>query len=364
MLQLRAFAMATALAIVIASSGAAGASSNKAKVSTTLIKAQLLAATDVPAGWTLANNSSNSGSGAPPQCFAGLEGVSNKSHNPTVSFEQGSSGPQFGETLVSAKGKAVALLSVLKNAMDSCGTISFNTGGQNAKIQISDVSFPKIGDKSEAFKLLITASIFSVPGYIVATERKNNEVALFTYFALGGNASQSSLVRLAKDGEAKIEGTRSPDYRSVGPFTVGQTAKFDDGQGHSASITLVRVVDPAQGADQYTTPSAGDRFVTTEFKIVNTGNAFQPEPGSDATVFDTASHSFSSTYQEAVQGCPAFASNLTLTHDETADGCVTFEVPTGSVLQKIQYSEQSGGGSAAWTLIPAGTTTSTAASGG
>ena len=127
--------------------------------------------------------------------------------------------------------------------------------------------------------------------------------------------------------------------------------------------TLVRVVDPAQGADQYTTPSAGDRFVTTEFRIVNTGNAFQPEPTSDATVFDTASHSFSSTYQD-VQGCPAFANNLTLTHGDTADGCVTFEVPTGSVLQKIQYSEQSGGGSAAWTLTPAGTTTSTAASGG
>ena len=320
-------------------SGVAGASNNKPTVTTTSIKAELLAPTDVPAGWAPANNSSSSGKGAPPQCFAGLEGASNRSHNPSVSFEQGSDGPQFGETLVSAKGRAIALLGTLKSAMDSCGTISFNTGGQNAKIQIGDAPFPKIGDKSEAFKVLITASVFSVPGYIVASERKNNEVALYTYFALGGNASQSSLVRLAKDGEAKIEGKRSPDYRSAGPFTIGDTAKFDDGQGDRASITLVRVIDPAQGADQYTTPNAGDRFVTTEFKIVNTGKAFEPEPTSDTTVFDTASHSFSSTYQD-VQACPAFASNFTLAPGETADGCVTFEIPMGSVLQKIQYSER------------------------
>lgn len=363
LLQLRAFVAAAALAIVIASAGVAGASNSKPKVSTTAIKAQLLAPTDVPAGWAMASSSSSSGNGAPPQCFAGLEGTSNKSHNPSVKFEQGSNGPEFGETLVSARGKAIALLDTLKSAMDSCGTISFNTGGQDAKIQISDAPFPRIGDKSEAFKLLITASVFSVPGYIVATERKNNEVALYTYFALGGNASQASFVRLAKDGEAKIEGKVSPDYRSAGPFTMGQTAKFDDGQGDRASITLVRVIDPAQGADQYTTPSTGDRFVTTEFKIVNTGKTFAPEPTSDATVFDTASHSFSSTYQD-VQGCPAFATNLTLAPSDTADGCVTFEIPTGSLLQKIQYSEQGGGGTAAWTLTPGGTTTSTSVSGG
>jgi Domain of unknown function (DUF4352) len=362
-LKILVLALATALMVVLASSDVAEASSNKPKVAATSLKTQLLAASDVPAGWAPASDSSSSGDGAPPQCFAGLEGASNKSHNPSVSFEQGSDGPQFAEALVSAKGKAIALLSTLKSAMDSCGTISYNSGGENAKIQISDASFPKIGDQSEAFKLLITASIFSIPGYIVATERKNNEVALYTYFALGGNASESSLVRLVKDGEAKIEGKKSPDYRSAGPFTVGQTAKFNDGQGDSANITLVRVVDPAQGADQYTTPSAGGRFVTTEFKIVNTGKAFEPEPTSDVTVFDTASHSFSSTYQD-VQGCPAFADNLTLAHGDTADGCVTFEIPTGSALQKIQYSEQSGGGTAAWTLTPVGTSTTTAISGG
>ena len=340
---------------------AAGATANKSKQAAVSLKSQLLAVTDVPGGWAVATNAPSSGGQAPPQCFAGLEGVS-KSHNPTVSFQKGSSGPQFGETLVASKGKAILLLAALSNAMNSCGTISYNSDGQNVSIKVSSTSFPKVGDRSEAFKLVVSASIFTVPVYIVATEHRNNEVAILAYSTLGGNGSPADLIRLAKDAEAKIEGKKSPDYRSGGPFTVGQAAKFDDGQGHTATITLVRVIDPAQGADQYTTPSPGDRFVTTEFKIVNTGNSFQPEPTTDATVFDTASHSYSSTYQE-VQGCPTFASNLTLTHGETADGCVTFEIPTGSVLQKTQYSEQGGAGTATWAVASAGATATTTTTG-
>jgi hypothetical protein len=356
-MKFRVIAGALIVILLPVPSATAGATANKSKQAAVSLKSQLLAATDIPGGWAVATNSSSSSGSAPPQCFAGLEGATNKSHNPTVTFEKGTDGPEFGETLVAAKGKAIPLLAVLSSALNSCGTISYNSGGQDVKIQISSASLPRIGDRSQAFKLLVSASILSVPGYIIATEHKNNEVGIFTYIALSGNGGTSELVRLAKDAEAKIEGKKSPDYRSGGPFSVGQAAKFDDGQGNTATITLVRVIDPAQGADQYTTPSPGDRFVTAEFKILNTGNSFQPEPTSDATVFDTASHSYSSTYQD-VQGCPAFASNLTLTGGETADGCVTFEIPTGSALQKVQYSEQSGGGTAIWTLASTGTTTS------
>ena len=37
------------------------------------------------------------------------------------------------------------------------------------------------------------------------------------------------------------------------------------------SVTLTQVIDPAQGADQFTTPDNGNRFV---------GAVFRPDPGS------------------------------------------------------------------------------------
>ena len=269
-----------------------------------------------------------------------------------MSFQQGEIGPQFSETLVAAKGGAAQLLASLVSAMNGCGTIQYSSNGMTATMTISPVRLSRVGDKSFGFKVLITASVFSVPFYLLASEVKNNTLAIFGYGGFGQSSiSTASLVRLAKDGIAKLQGKKSPDYVNNAPKAVGQSVKYDDGQGDTATVTLVRVIDPAQSSNQFETPEPGYRYVAAEFKIVNTGKAFEPEPTSDTTAFDSAAHSYNTWYSD-IAGCPSFASNLTLNPGDVADGCVMFQVPSGAQISKIEYVEQEGGGAGTWTLQP------------
>ena len=51
---------------------------------------------------------------------------------------------------------------------------------------------------------------------------------------------------------------------------VGTIYTVTDQSGNKMSVTLTQVIDPAQGADQFTTPDNGNRFV---------GAVFRPDPG-------------------------------------------------------------------------------------
>ena len=340
-----AFFISTCLLAVFLPVGLAPASG-----STSGLGSKLLTVNDLPSGWSVGTSSSSSSSSSspPPKCFAGLS--SSKSHNPHVEFQKGQDGPQLSETLVSAKGSASQLLATLDSALSSCGTIHYSSDGMNATIAISPVRAARVGDKSNAFKVVVSASILSLPFYVLASEVKNNALAIFTYGGFGQGASNTApLIQLAKDGVAKLQGKKSPDYGSNLPKAVGQSVKYDDGQGHSATVTLVRVIDPAQSSNQFETPESGDRYVAAEFKIVNTGAAFQPEPTSDATAFDSSAHSYSTSFAD-IANCPSFADNLTLNQGDVADGCVVFQVPASARISKIEYNEQSGGGSGTWSV--------------
>lgn len=326
------------------------AEASASRASSTTLKDRLLTTNDLPSGWsTSSSSSSSSSSEAPPKCFAGLS--SQKAHNPGASFEKGQNGPQFAETLVASKGTASQLLTRFTTAMNSCGTLKYSSEGVTATIKIAPIKMARVGDKSNGFKMVVSAGVFTVPFYILASEVKNNTLALFTYGDFSGQTSGSTqLPRLARDGIAKLQGKKSPDYGSNAPKAIGQPVKYEGN-----TVTLVRLIDPAQPANQYETPNAGSRYVAAEFKIVNTGTkAFKPEPTSDATAFDSAAHSYSTDYAE-IAGCPSFANNITLSGGDMVDGCVTFQVPAGAQLAKIEYVEQEGAGAGTWLLQPPST---------
>src|ERR1700753_17539 len=59
--------------------------------------------------------------------------------------------------------------------------------------------------------------------------------------------------------------TPSPAPSLSGP--VGTSYSVTDPNGNKISVTLTREIDPAQGADQFTTPETGTRFVAHVFDI-------------------------------------------------------------------------------------------------
>ncbi len=130
---------------------------------------------------------------------------------------------------------------------------------------------------------------------------------------------------------------------TVTTANVGQSINISDStQGYNISIVASRVIDPASPGDQFSTPAAGTNLVGIEFKITNNGTTtIQPTPSVDATVIDSAGTSYNSSIGDTIQGCPAFASNLSLAPGSTIDGCVVFAVDANRKVSTIQYSPAS-----------------------
>lgn len=335
------------------STGSPATNGARSTVTSTTVRVSslVLTAADIPAGWTLAapSSSSSTSSDSTPDCLKryvniGGSNGQNSASKASASFEQGSGGAQFEEALNYSPGKADSLVSTAISALGGCGTFSTTSAdGASATGSITPQANPHLGKQSAAFTVSVTAKSYpiaiSIPLVIVQI---NNDVSLFASQIAMGSSSDSAFHRMLTDAVAKASGKASPDLGANAPKALGQSVELG-GSDLNASVTAVRIINPAQATTEYDTPNTGNVYVGVEFKIVNTGGpTFQPSPNSDATLIDTASHSYSSTYAE-LAGCPSFASSLALTSGDTADGCVTFQVPVGTNLAKVQFSSQSGG---------------------
>ena len=77
--------------------------------------------------------------------------------------------------------------------------------------------------------------------------------------------------------------------------------------------------------------------------MTNTGNAsFEPNPANAVTAIDSQSHGYQvATYQ--IEGCPMVQNLTSLAPGESMDGCITFSVPTGTTIARVQYQPLSVG---------------------
>jgi Domain of unknown function (DUF4352) len=132
---------------------------------------------------------------------------------------------------------------------------------------------------------------------------------------------------------------------------VGDTINIGGNQG--LAVTLLKITDPAQGADQYTTADAGKRFIAVSVKIINNGtSSFQDDANSNITLIgsDNQSYTFDSSN---VSGCTNFSyGTYTLATGASATGCVVFQVPNGVSTSKIQFQTRGGysGDTGEWTV--------------
>lgn len=113
-------------------------------------------------------------------------------------------------------------------------------------------------------------------------------------------------------------------------------------EGEKMTVTVVKVVDPAEGKDEIFQPQQGMRFVAVQFRLRNTGTAvYDDSPGNGAALVDSEGQSFSESLNETSAG-PSFAGSVTTKPGSTALGFITFEVPKGSKVAKIQFTLDSG----------------------
>lgn len=134
-----------------------------------------------------------------------------------------------------------------------------------------------------------------------------------------------------------------PTPTKAKPAGIGDTITVHGMKdGSKLAITLVKWVDPAKGADEFTKPDTGKRFVTAQIRVTNTGSAvYDDTPSNGMQVADADGQRFDSTIFDMSAG-PSMPSEVKLKTGDKALGYIAFEVPKASKLVSLQFTADSG----------------------
>jgi len=135
--------------------------------------------------------------------------------------------------------------------------------------------------------------------------------------------------------------------RSAAPAGIGSYFDVQDGSGDTYRVILVKVIDPAQGADQFTTPDSGKRFVAAVFRIkALKGSPQDEDANNDAVIVGSDQQTYSADFDD-IAGYTNFAEGtIQVAQGDTVTGAVTFQVPDGVKVSEVQWGADSDFGSA------------------
>lgn len=122
---------------------------------------------------------------------------------------------------------------------------------------------------------------------------------------------------------------------------VGSTISLSGSSGTAIQVTVVKVIDPAAGADEFDQASAGDRLVAVQLQIKNTGTAvYADDPDIDVTLIDSTGQQYQISLNQVTE--PKLNSGLTLGTGQSTLGVEVFEVGKSVELSGFQYQLQDG----------------------
>ncbi len=143
--------------------------------------------------------------------------------------------------------------------------------------------------------------------------------------------------------------TRPPSSTRLA--TLGDTL-----QAGSSVVTLDSVTEPAVHLDEFNTPDAGNKLVTIEVTIKDSGSsAISDDADLNLAVVGSDGQLYSPDFNSA-RGCQDFnGGSYTLAPGDTLSGCVVFQLPVSVKVSKVQFTPSGGFGQTMdeWTLSPA-----------
>jgi hypothetical protein len=168
----------------------------------------------------------------------------------------------------------------------------------------------------------------------------------------GGIVKTSAPVHTAPAAGTSSKPAPSSASSLSGP--IDTTYTVTDQSGNEMSVTLTQVIDPAQGADQFTTPHSGNRFVGAVFSVKGINGTFSDDANNDATLIGSNGQTYTADF-DSIAGYTNFNNGeYNVSAGEGSVGAVTFQVPLAVTVTKIEWSANGGlGGAPAEWLIPA-----------
>ncbi|MER5863839.1 DUF4352 domain-containing protein [Kitasatospora sp. NPDC002040] len=146
---------------------------------------------------------------------------------------------------------------------------------------------------------------------------------------------------------APADGSKAPDAgkskdAAKAPAKIGDTIALKGALPEStADVTAVKLVDNAEGADEFNKPADGKRFVAVQFRIKATGKGYNDSPSNSAKLIDAQGQAFNTSLSDTKAG-QSFAAGTTIATGESGLGFLTFEVPADAKLDKVQFTLDSG----------------------
>jgi len=98
-------------------------------------------------------------------------------------------------------------------------------------------------------------------------------------------SSHGSGVSTTPSGSSSTAGSASSPAAKTAAAKIGSYFDVQDSSGDTYRVAMVKIIDPAQGADQFSSPDNGKRFVGVVFKIkALSGSPQDEDANSDAAV--------------------------------------------------------------------------------
>ena len=138
----------------------------------------------------------------------------------------------------------------------------------------------------------------------------------------------------------------TPATHAAAPAAIGSYFDVKDEAGDTYRVTLVKIIDPAQGADQFTTPDNGKRFVGAIFTIkAISGSPQNEDANNDAALVGSDRQTYNADIS-SIAGYTNFSEGqIKVAQGDSATGAVTFQVPMAVKVSKVQWSSSAGFGS-------------------
>jgi Domain of unknown function (DUF4352) len=119
---------------------------------------------------------------------------------------------------------------------------------------------------------------------------------------------------------------------------LGSTLPVSDSSGTKLDVTVLRVIDPASGADQYSRPASGERFVGVQLRVDNVAAAEYQNNANNETTLTLSNGDRVPADYDSIVGCENFDNGqITLAPGASKTGCVTFQVGGGSTVAAVRY---------------------------